>query len=119
MSSRVTDLDRHIAQRLKEMRTASEGVNMAKLARFLGITYQSYQAMEKGEVSFRVSTLQRLAVFYDTSIERFIGHEEATSLPNMERVSNVVNIITRLPGDAAAEVVRFAIAKQQECTSGA
>lgn len=118
MSNRVTDLDRHIAKRLREFRTARDGVNMAKLARFLGITYQSYQALEKGEVSFRVSTLERLAAFYHVTMEEFIGAKAPASLPNMERVSNIVNVLVRLPGDVASEVVQFAIAKEREFTNG-
>lgn len=119
MSSRVTQLDLHIAKRLREFRTANEGVNMAKLARFLGITYQSYQALEKGEVSFRVSTLERLATFYGATIDEFVGDCGARSLPNMDRVSNLVNIVTALPGEAAAQVVRYAMSVQQETSCGA
>jgi len=117
-NARVTPLDRHIAGRLKELRQANAGVNMAQLSRFLGITYQSYQAMERGEVSFRVSTMERLATFYNTTIPDLIGSEAPASLPNIDRISYLVNIMKDLPPESAAEVVRFALGKQQEARIG-
>ncbi len=91
MSSRVTELDRHIAARMKGFREANPSANMANLAKFLGIKYQSYQAMEKGEVSLRISTVERLATFYGVTVEEFIGSAEPKSLPNIDRISYVVN----------------------------
>lgn len=44
----------------------------AKLAKVLGIKYQSYSDMESGKVSFRVSTLIALANFYGTDIKNFL-----------------------------------------------
>jgi transcriptional regulator with XRE-family HTH domain len=113
-NARVTDLDRHIARRLKEYREQNAQINMAQLSKFLGITYQSYQAMEKGEVSFRVSTLERLATFYNTDIQALIGSDKPQSLPNIERISYVVNLMRGLPSEFAGDVVRFTLGKHLE-----
>jgi transcriptional regulator with XRE-family HTH domain len=87
---------------------------MAQLSKFLGITYQSYQAMEKGGVSFRVSTLERLAIFYSTTIADFIGSDAPGSRPNMDRVSYLVNLISGMSAEHAGDVVRFAAGKARE-----
>lgn len=72
MSSRVTLIDRRIAENIKAVRLAGR-VSMARIARHLKISYQSYQALERGETSFRVSTLHEIAKFYGMAIEHLIG----------------------------------------------
>lgn len=114
MNSRVTPLDIHVAARLKAFRTAAEGVHMASLARFLGITYQSYQAMEGGKVSFRVSTLERLATFFNVTIPYFIGSDKPVGLKNGDKISYLVNLVQDLPEREAAQVLRFANSRAAE-----
>lgn len=63
MGSRITDLDRNIAKKLREFRIAA-GLTQPQVASHLGIAYQSYQKMERGAHSFRASTLDRLASLY-------------------------------------------------------
>lgn len=117
--SRITDLDRHIATRLVEFRKANPTANMSRLARYLGIAYQSYQALERGTVSFRASTLQRIASFYNTTIEGLIGTDLPETLPNMDRIQHTVLAMKKLPPTDAAEVLRFALDKVRENKSGA
>lgn len=110
MSSRVTDLDRHIAARMRAFREANPNANMASLARFLGIKYQSYQAMEKGEVSLRVSTVERLATFYGVGVQEFIGSEVPMSVPNIDRISYVVAAMKEMGDSQAREALSSVLA---------
>lgn len=74
MSSRVTSLDKNIADAARELRLRKGEVPLSKraVARHLGITYQSYSEMENGNVSFRVSTLVKLAELYGVEISYFL-----------------------------------------------
>lgn len=74
MSSRVTPLDKRIAAHASHLRICSGGVPLSKraVAKHLGITYQSYSEMENGNVSFRVSTLVKLAQLYNVGLDYFI-----------------------------------------------
>lgn len=110
MSSRVTPLDTHIASRMRAFRNANPEANMAKLAQFLGIKYQSYQAMEKGEVSLRVSTVERLALFYGVSIQDFIGLEPPKSLPNIDRIAYAINAMREMSGQQAKDALAAVLA---------
>lgn len=42
------------------------------VARVLGVTYQSYQKIERGVVSLRVSTLHKLAQCFEVSMASLI-----------------------------------------------
>lgn len=74
MTSRVTDLDRTIAKNLKAMREAA-GLTQPQVAGHLGISYQSYQKMEGGKHSFRVSTLDRLGLLYNKRLADIVRGE--------------------------------------------
>lgn len=69
--SKVTDLDRSIGSRVREFRIASK-LTQLQVASHLGITYQSYQRLETGKRSFRVSILDNLAALYDKKLFDFI-----------------------------------------------
>lgn len=49
---------------------------MREVADSLGITYQSYQAMEKGEVSFRASHLIKMARCFGVPVTHFFEGAE-------------------------------------------
>lgn len=115
--SRVTDFDKHVAKRIKELRAANGDASMAKLAKFLGITYQSYQAMERGEVSFRASTLSKLAMFYHTTIDQIVGEAPLPPVPNIGRISYMVDLMASLPPDRAAELVNIGTSMLRERVS--
>lgn len=114
MNSRVTPLDQHLAARLRAYRLSCPGVHLASLARFLGITYQSYQALEGGKVAFRVSTLERLAAFFNVTLDEFVGSNEPIGVVNGDKISYLVNLLQSLPVNAAADVLRFANTKAHE-----
>lgn len=71
MSSKVTELDRRIGQRVAELRRARQ-MTQPMVARVLGVTYQSYQKIERGVVSLRVSTLHKLAQCFEVSMASLI-----------------------------------------------
>lgn len=114
MSIRITELDTHIAKRCVDFRMAAPGVNLAQLSRFLGVRYQSYQDYEKGAVSFRMSTVHKLATFYGVTVDEFIGEDAPPTIQNAEKLSFASTLISKLPQEAAAEVVRFASMKARE-----
>lgn len=118
MSSRVTEVDLHIAKRLREFRTSNSDANMRKLASFLGIKYQSYQAMEKGEVSLRVSTIQKVAMFYGVTFDEFLGEDCPSPMPNIGRTQYLMDILKDMSKDAAQEVLSFALQMKRETVNG-
>lgn len=73
--TKVTDLDRAIAKKIREFRDASK-LTQPQVAEHLGIAYQSYQRMEAGRISFRASTLDRLAQLYNKRLYDFMGDGE-------------------------------------------
>lgn len=75
MSSRVTDLDRSIAKKIKLFREEAK-LTQPQVAGHLGVAYQSYQRMEAGRHSFRASTLDRLATLYNKRLFDFMGDGE-------------------------------------------
>lgn len=92
MSPKVTPLDKHIAARIKQMR-AERKQTQPGVAGVLGVSYQSYQKMERGAVSFRASTLDKLAILFGVPVAHFFGDAPAPDLPNGEQIATVVNII--------------------------
>lgn len=67
MNARTTDTDRTIAAKLRQLRLDRD-FSQPHVARHLGIKYQSYQKMERGDHSFRVSTLEKLAGLYGVQL---------------------------------------------------
>jgi len=70
MGSKVTDLDLTIARNLKRFREEAK-LSQPHVAGFLGMTYQSYQKMEGGRVSFRASSIDRLCQLYGVVYDDF------------------------------------------------
>lgn len=68
---KTTELDRVIGHRIKQLRSDA-GLTQPKVAEYLGIAYQSYQKMEAGRVSFRASTLDRLALLYNVKLSSLV-----------------------------------------------
>jgi transcriptional regulator with XRE-family HTH domain len=68
---KITGLDQVIASNIRDMRTGAK-LTQPQVAGHLGIAYQSYQKMEGGRVSFRASTLARLAQLYGTTIDSLV-----------------------------------------------
>lgn len=90
MASKVTDLDRVIADRIKAMR-AKSGLTQLAVAGHLGITYQSYQKMEYGRVAFHASTLDRLAQLFNCRLFNFMGDGELVIDPAITRATLILH----------------------------
>lgn len=90
MSSRVTDLDRSIAKRVRQFREDAK-LTQPQVAGHLGITYQSYQKMEGGRYSFRASTLDRLALLYNKRLWHFIKNDDAQIDPAITRATLILH----------------------------
>jgi DNA-binding XRE family transcriptional regulator len=71
MSPKVTPLDQRIGKHIAELRRSRE-VTQPMVARVLGITYQSYQKIERGLVSIRVSTLLKIAEYFSVPVGSII-----------------------------------------------
>lgn len=69
--TKPTGLDVKVADNIKAMRIWAKFTQL-QVATHLGIAYQSYQKMEKGTHSFRLSTLDKLASLYDVKADAFI-----------------------------------------------
>lgn len=70
--TRATQLDRDIGGRLRALRVERK-LSQPIVARTLDVTYQSYQKMEAGKVSFRASTLATLAEFFGVPVASLFG----------------------------------------------
>lgn len=110
MNPRVTSLDRAIAANIKALRKANQNTTLEQVSGFLGITYQSYQRMEKGRVSFRVSTLQKLALFYGVPVEQLLkGEDVSSSIPNHDAIASVAGMMIKMPRELADAIVDYAV----------
>lgn len=61
--------------RLKELRKA-KGLTQHQLANELGVTRQAISLYEKGDREPKISTLIKLADYFDVSVDYLIGHEK-------------------------------------------
>jgi transcriptional regulator with XRE-family HTH domain len=93
-NSRVTPIDTHIAQRLKGLREKS-GMLLWKVADHLGIAYQSYQRMEKGDTAFRAASLVSLAELFGVSVTYFYDDAPIPATPNADEIGTVVSLMRR------------------------
>lgn len=64
--------------RLKELREA-KGLSQTQLANELGISQQAYARYEKGDRKPKISTLIKLADYFDVSVDYLIGHEKTSN----------------------------------------
>lgn len=104
MTSRVTDLDRAIAKRIRTFRDDSK-LTQPNVAAHLGITYQSYQKMEAGQHSFRASTLDRLAQLYNKRLFEFMGDGELTIDPAITEVTLLLHSMSADDRDAGVRAL--------------
>lgn len=88
--TKVTDFDKTIASNIRKLRKDA-GFTQPNVADHLGITYQSYQRMERGEVSFRASTLDRLAALYHKQLFHLLAGAELTLPDNLLRANLVLH----------------------------
>jgi transcriptional regulator with XRE-family HTH domain len=112
MNPRVTALDRQIAARLKALRKGrGNAVTLEKIAQYLDMTYQSYQRMERGEVSFRASTLKQLAIFYSVPVSYFFDGdfdgESPTAMDNQGPITYVVAAMRKVPAPMAQDIMSW------------
>ena len=68
----VSDLDRSIAQRIKDIRL-KQNVGQVALAESIGVTFQQVQKYESGRNRVAASRLYLIAGALDTPIEEFFG----------------------------------------------
>ena len=58
--------------RIRDLREDSD-LTQTKLAQILGCTQQTYSRYETGEITIDIYSLEKLAKFYNTSIDYLIG----------------------------------------------
>ncbi|WAJ26825.1 helix-turn-helix domain-containing protein [Antarcticirhabdus aurantiaca] len=79
-NSRLSDLDRALATRIREARI-SKGLTQSALADEIGVTYQQYQKYESGQNRITAARLFRLARALDLPISRFFSLDERGRAP--------------------------------------
>lgn len=112
MASRITPLDKRIAARLRSLRD-ERGASQPVVAGALGVSYQSYQKMEGGRVSFRASTLEKLAALFSVPVPYFLGDNEAPNIDNAAEVVHISAIVQELDAPRAKNVLRYALEQKQ------
>lgn len=85
----ATELDRQVAKNLKRLRQEA-GLTQAQVASHLGIRYQSYQRLEGGKVSLRISLLDQLGNLYDKRLQDFLAPGETIKDPLIVKVQIVM-----------------------------
>lgn len=100
--TKVTDFDKAIAANIRKLRIKA-GLTQPNVADHLGITYQSYQRMERGGVSFRASTLDKLAALYHQRLFDLLAGAEL-HLPESLIKANL--ILHSLTDDQRDEAIR-------------
>lgn len=108
MSPKVTPLDKHIAARIKAMRKERK-LTQPGVAGVLGVSYQSYQKMERGVISFRASSLSILAVLFEVPVAYFFGEAPEPDIQNGPEIASIVNIVRGMPPAAAKAVVESVV----------
>lgn len=73
---RFTDIDAHVAARVKERRLAL-GLTQRELAAVTGVTWQQHQKREAGKNRLSASALWQLAVFMGVPVGWFFDGLEA------------------------------------------
>ena len=63
------------AQRLKELRK-EKGLKQTEMAAFLNRTEGNYQKMEYGHINVPALTLEKLADFFDVSVDYLLGRDD-------------------------------------------
>lgn len=88
--TKVTDFDKAIAANIRKLRVKA-GLTQPNVADHLGITYQSYQRMERGGVSFRASTLDKLAALYHQRLFDLLAGVELNLPDNLTRANLILH----------------------------
>lgn len=58
--------------RIRDIREDND-LTQAKLAKMLNCTQQTYSRYETGEITIDINSLEKLALFYNTSIDYLVG----------------------------------------------
>lgn len=104
MSSRVTDLDKALADKIKTLRLDAK-MTQPDVAGYLGITYQSYQKMETGKVAFRASTLERISSLYGLKLRDLFQDHEHSVDPVISRANLMFNSLNPDDRERAIEYI--------------
>ncbi len=64
-----------LSKRLYELRTL-DGLTQQEVAKHLGISYQSYQAYERGVATPTLKNFIQLANFFDVSLDYLVGKSD-------------------------------------------
>lgn len=107
MSPKATPLDKEIAARVAALRKERQ-LSQPTVAGVLGVTYQSYQKIEAGRVSFRASTIAKLAGLFGVPVEQLYG-DTGGVLRNAPYVSNMVALLQQVDEPKAASIYASAL----------
>lgn len=108
MTGRITELDKQIAKRVRSLREERR-MTQPTVAGALGITYQSYQKVEGGRVSFRASTLQKLAALFGVPVQQLFGDALAEGVSNAETLAHISAILMKSSPAEAEEIMQCAV----------
>lgn len=104
--SKLTALDRKIADNLKLVREKS-GLTQPQVASSLDYSYQYYQKMEQGKVSFRVSTLVSLSAIFGVPLSYLTGDEPIEDVdPKIASLMAISSTLNETQLDAVIQTAR-------------
>ncbi len=105
--AKANEIDKEIAKTIKALRRHAN-LTQPAVAGHLGIAYQSYQRMEQGKVSFRASTIHRLANLYHIPVAQIFTGVFTPSDPVVIRASLLVlEMDDRQRGYAMASLIKI------------
>ena len=73
-----------------------KGVSQSEVAKFLNISQSNYSKYERGEIEPDLSTLIKLADYFDVSIDYLLGHTVPYLINKSEFSNKQLNVIEEL-----------------------
>ena len=71
--------------RIRDLRE-DQDLTQTKVAKILNCTQQTYSRYETGEIVIDINSLEKLAIFYNTSVDYIIGlTDEKTPYPRTQK----------------------------------
>ena len=99
--------------RLKELRRA-RNLTQVEVAKFIGISQNNYSYWENDKVKIDNESLQRLADFFETTVDYILGRDEK-SAPVKERKGVLINVYGEIAAGIPIEAIED-ILDQEEIT---
>lgn len=112
MRRKVDIFDRIVGLNVRNLRE-ERGMSQPRVAEVLNISYQSYQRLESGRVTFTGLTIFKLAELFQVKFSDLVSGT-APSLQNGQVITQTVGVMSELSPEDVEQVLRFATSLKQK-----